>query len=188
MASETKPELSPHSGDGASPLEPSGSSVDQIRDIIFGREMSAYEERFALLEKRIQDATASLREDIQQRLKVLDKHIKSETKVLTDRLSKEHEDRKRALKSLSEQDKGNREEINQRIDRVEESGGETADEIRSQLLVEAQRAQESLETRTDELRKLMDEQVEAIRHQKTDREALADLLVDMAARLKQGSL
>lgn len=183
---ETNTELTAHSGDGA--IDPVASSVDQIRDIIFGREMSAYEQRFALLEKQIQDATEALRADIQQRLDALDAHVKAETKALTNRLTKENEDRNKAFDKVAATDKSNREAIHERIDKVEESGGETADEIRQQLMSETQQAREALEMRSDELRKLMDEQVAAIQHQKTDRETLADLLADMAARLKEGSL
>ena len=79
-----------------------------------------------------------------------------------------------------------RDTLGKRMDAVEEATSEVAEALRTQVLGVATRTQEVRETRTDDLRKRLDENLSALRSQKTDYQALATLLADMAARLSEG--
>ncbi len=167
-------------------LADEGSSVEQIRDILFGRQMSAYEERFALLEKRIQEATEALRQEIKERLDSLDAFFKEEAAGLGRRITQERDVRSVAVDELVSSVRQHRDSLAHRIDGVEEAANEGAEALRSQVLDEAKRAQTALETRTDDLRKSLDENVSALGERKADRQTLSVLLADMAARLSDG--
>ena len=153
------------------------SSVDQIRDILFGRQMSAYEERFSLLEKRILVATEVLRQEVWERLDSLDAYIREETDGMGRRITQERDVRTVAVEELIASVRQHRDALGKRMDSVEEASNEVA---------EALRAQEARETRTDDLQKRLDENLSALRSQKTDYQTLATLLADMAARLSEG--
>ncbi|MCH7638503.1 MAG: hypothetical protein IH855_03445 [Bacteroidetes bacterium] len=153
------------------------SSVDQIREILFGRQMSAYEERFSLLEKRILVATEVLRQEVGERLDSLDAYIREETDGMGRRITQERDVRTVAVEELIASVRQHRDALGKRMDGVEEASNEVA---------EALRAQEARETRTDDLQKRLDENLSALRSQKMDYQTLATLLADMAARLSEG--
>ncbi len=153
------------------------SSVEQIRDILFGRQMSAYEERFSLLEKRILVATEVLRQEVWERLDYLDAYIREEVDGMGRRITQERDVRTVAVEELIASVRQHRDTLGKRMDSVEEAKNEAAEVLR---------AQEARETRTDDLQKRLDENLSALRSQKTDYQTLATLLADMAARLGEG--
>ena len=162
------------------------SSVEQIREILFGRQMSAYEERFSLLEERILEATEALRQEIRERLDSLDAYIREEVDGMGRRITQERDVRTVAVEELMASMRQHRDTLGKRMDAVEEATSEVAEALRTQVLGVATRTQEVRETRTDDLRKRLDENLSALRSQKTDYQALATLLADMAARLSEG--
>ena len=186
--------LEPAGGDGTSEIVPdevqeaatgnSGeapvqdvSSVEQIREILFGRQMNAYEERFSLLERRILVATEVLRQEIKERLDSFEAHFREEVAGLGRRVTQERDVRTVAVEELIASLRQHRDTLSKRMDGVEEATNEVA---------EALRAQEALETRTDDLRTMLDENLGALRSQKTDYRTLTTLLADMTMRLSEG--
>jgi len=161
------------------------SSVEQIRDILFGRQMSAYEERFSLLEKRILVATEVLRQEVTERLDSVDAYIREEVDVIGRRITQERDVRTVAVEELIASVRQHRDMLGKRMGGVEEATNEVAEALRTQVLNGATRAQEARETRTDDLQKRLDENLSALRSQKTDYQTLAALLGDMAARLSE---
>lgn len=161
------------------------SSVEQIREILFGRQMSAYEERFSLLEKRILVATEVLRQEVGERLDSLDAYVREEVDGMGRRITHERDIRTVAVEELIASVRQHRDALGKRMDGIEEATNEGAEALSAQVLSEATRAREALEMRTDDLRKMLDENLSALRSQKTDYQTLATLLADMAARLSQ---
>lgn len=153
------------------------SSLEQIRDILFGRQMSAYEERFSLIEKRILVATEVLRQEVWERLDYLDAYIREEVDGMGRRITQERDVRTVAVEELIASVRQHRDTLGKRMDSVEEAKNEAAEVLR---------VQEARETRTDDLQKRLDENLSALRSQKTDYQALATLLADVAARLSEG--
>ena len=153
------------------------SSVEQIRDILFGRQMNVYEERFSQLERRMLVATEVLRQEIKERLDALDAYIREEVDGMGRRVTQERDIRTVAVEELIASVRQHRDTLGKRMDGVEEATIEVA---------EALREQETLETRTDDLRRRLDDNLGVLRSQKSDYQTLATLLADMAARLSEG--
>jgi hypothetical protein len=72
MSAEAKKQ--PESAGQSSP----GTSVEQIRDIIFGAQMRDYEARFAELGKRLQDSIDTLRQEMEKRFDDADRSLADE--------------------------------------------------------------------------------------------------------------
>ena len=73
-----------------------GESVDQIRNIIFGAQMEAYENRFSSLEERMLNELALQREESSRRFDAVREELATERKQRTeeagrDRLAQEHQ-------------------------------------------------------------------------------------------------
>ena len=64
----------PETADQASP----GTSVEQIRDIIFGAQMRDYEHRFSELERRLQESIDVLRREMDERFQSADHRLGEE--------------------------------------------------------------------------------------------------------------
>ncbi len=161
------------------------TGVELIRDILFGRQMSAYEERFSLLEERILEATEALRQETRERLDSLDAYVREEVDGMGRRITHERDIRTVAVEELIASVRQHRDALGKRMDSVEEATNEVAEALRAQVLSGATRAQETREIRTDDLQKRLDENLSALRSQKTDYQTLATLLADMAARLSE---
>jgi len=161
------------------------TGVELIRDILFGRQMSAYEERFSLLEERILEATEALRQETRERLDSLDAYVREEVDGMGRRITHERDIRTVAVEELIASVRQHRDALGKRMDSVEEATNEVAEALRAQVLSGATRAQETREIRTDDLQKRLDENLSALRTQKTDYQTLATLLADMAARLSE---
>lgn len=165
-----------------------GSSIEQIRDILFGRQMSVYEERFSQLERRMLDVTEALRHEIKDRLDALDGFFREEAASLGRRITQERDARSGAVDELIVSLRQHRDVLNKRVDGVEAVMNAGAESLRSQVLTESNRAQEAIESRTEDLRKNVDENINTLRDHKADRQLLAALLADMAARLSEGDV
>lgn len=72
MSAEAKKK--PESADHSSP----GTSVEQIRDIIFGAQMRDYEHRFEELGRRLQDSIDALRREMDERFNLADHRLGEE--------------------------------------------------------------------------------------------------------------
>lgn len=85
MANQKTPNPAP----GGEVAKPGGPSVDQIREIIFGNQMQAYENRFLTMEEKVAAETASLREAFGKRLDELEASLAKHVKDLKEQLSRE---------------------------------------------------------------------------------------------------
>ena len=63
--------------------------LDKIRDLLFGRELSDVDKRFARLEARLAEDAAALREEVTGRLEALEAYVKDELSSLNAGLGQE---------------------------------------------------------------------------------------------------
>ena len=78
---------------GKSLLE--SGNLDKIRDILFGVQARAYEQRFTRMEDQLASEIADLREEARKRSDSLENYIKEEVQSLGERLKSEQDDRNR---------------------------------------------------------------------------------------------
>jgi hypothetical protein len=138
---------------------PSGSNLDQLRDIIFGGQMREYEKRFARMEERLAKEIADVREEVRQRCATLERYARDELQSATERIT--------ATSELAS--KQNR-------------------ELRGQLLEQTQTLTDDTQRRVTELRSVIDREAARLRDDKADRTALSDLLLEVALRLRGESV
>ncbi len=117
-------------GPDGEPLPREGSSIEQIRDILFGREMGAYEERFSLLERRFQVATEALRQEIKERLDSLDAHLREVADALGRRITHERDIRSESVEELVTSIRQHRDSLGKRIEEVETAANEGVGALR----------------------------------------------------------
>ena len=81
-------------------LDTSGGNVEQIREILFGGHIRAFDERFELVESRLAKETDALRKALEKRILDLERLLKEHREEAGDRLDAETSNRELALNKL----------------------------------------------------------------------------------------
>jgi DNA repair exonuclease SbcCD ATPase subunit len=161
----------------------SHSNIEKIRTILFGNQMRDYEVRFHRLEEQLSKDVAELREDFRRRNDAIEGYVRQELEALSERLAGEYEGRKSSLrevsKSLDELSHG----LEERTHHLEEQLSRSNRELRQQVLTQGKQLRDEVQLSLSELGTLLQQELQQLRGSKTDRNALAGLLTDLAARL-----
>ena len=153
--------------------------LSEIREILFGSNMSEYEKRFQKIEERLVEEAAQLKEETRKQFGILEKYTKNEIELLIAQAKKEQTERQLSIRKLNtEFDEfraefaGTRDEINQAFR-----------EIRSQILEQSKQLNDEMQAQLNIIRQLLNSHVEQLQTSKTDRTTLAMLLNDMAMKI-----
>lgn len=171
--------------DGAAAEPASDANVDKIREILFGGQMQDYELRFTALENRLASAAAELREETRARLDALEAYAKKELGALGDRLTSERRERTEAIASAAADGAAVSSAIELRIDALDERTSTDDSDLRDQLLQQSKALGDDLRRVQRALTEQIEEESRALRATKTDRQALAGMLADVAMRLSE---
>jgi DNA repair exonuclease SbcCD ATPase subunit len=163
--------------------EPTGGSVDKIRDILFGAQMREYDRRFNRLEERLLKESSDLREDTRQRFDTLESFIKSEFAVLSDQLKTENRQRDEMGVELNTRLSEAAKTLERKLTQLDELTSQNQRALRQQMLDQAKTLNDEVRRKYDELAAALAREAESLRHDKTDRAALADLFTELALRL-----
>lgn len=158
--------------------------VDRIRDILFGSQMRDYDSRFQRLDERLTREATEARADTQKRLEALENFIKGALESLTNRLNTEQFARGHAFEKLT-QDLG---ETAKAMEQATKNLGEHADRefhaLRQQLLEQSKALGDEIREKHSQAKADLDREAEQIRGAMTGRESLAEMLSEVALRLK----
>lgn len=165
-------------------LETAGAgNLEKVRDILFGAQMRDYERRFLRLEERIAKESADAREDMRRRFDTLETFIKQEIGALGDRLRAEQQQRAQTHEELTRELRDTARGINQRLHELDEQSAQTQRELREQMLAQSRNLADEIQQKHDQLSAALTREARELRHDKTDRAALANLFTELAMRL-----
>ncbi|RLL54759.1 hypothetical protein D8Y20_02990 [Mariprofundus sp. EBB-1] len=159
-------------------------NVDQIRDIIFGSQMRDYESRFQRLEERLLNELTTVRNETSTRVDALESYMRNEMDALNSRQSKERDERESDDKELSEELKQLSKELLKKLSQLDDSVTNQNRELRDQLLNQSKSLSTEIHSTREQLNNALVQATNELQHNKTDRASLAELLSEMALRLK----
>jgi hypothetical protein len=161
-----------------------GGKVDRIRDILFGSQMRDYDSRFQRLDERLTRDAAETRADTQKRLEALENFIKGTVESLTNRLNTEQSERGHAVEKVTQA----LAETGKALELATKNLGEHADRefhaLRQQLLDQSKALGDEIRDKHGQVKADLDREAEQIRGAMTGRESLAEMLSEVALRLK----
>ena len=160
--------------------------VDRIRDILFGSQMRDYDGRFQRLDERLTREAMEARAEVQTRLEALGNFFKGEVESMTDRLNTERSERGNALeiaRNLADMVKA----LESKINSFGEHVGREIHDMQEQLVEQSKALSAEINEKHDQIKAGLDREAEQIRGAMTGREALAEMLSEVALRLKNGS-
>jgi septation ring formation regulator EzrA len=161
-----------------------GANVDKIRDILFGSQMRDYDKRFVRLEERLAKASDALRDDLKKRFDSLELFVQQEVESLHQRLKTEKSERTETLKELTRETRDSSKSLEHRLSQLDEHLVAAQGDLRSRILDQSKTLLNEIQKSHGEMEATLEREAEALRNDKTDRATLADLLTEMALRLR----
>lgn len=158
-------------------------SVDKIRDILFGTQMRDYDKRFARLEERLLKESAELREETRRRFDSLETYIRAEFGSLSDRVKNDAHRRDELNEAMSLHLQETAKSIERKLWQLDEQTAQAQRDLRQQLLNQSKELSDEIRRKSEELTAELAREAGELRHDKTDRAALADLFTELALRL-----
>ena len=206
------PAPSGHESAGVFDGDLAGGNLDKVRNILCGAQSRDFERRFARLEESLTKETAEIRTEMRGRFDALEGFVKREFDSLGDRLKAEQAERGVAVRDLTGQlkdtsrsftdklktEQNDRAEahaelsadlrstasgIDRRIAQLDEQVSKANRELRDQLQEQGRRLSDEVRGKSEEIWAALAKAVQELRHDKTDRAALAALLTEVAMRL-----
>jgi hypothetical protein len=161
-----------------------GANVDKIRDILFGSQMRDYDKRFGRLEERLIKDAESLRDEMKKRFESLETFVQKEIESLSQRLKTEKAERAESVKEIGVQMRDTSKAFDKRLGSLDDQlTGDTA-ELRARILEQSKALTTEIAEKARDAKRLLDQEVAALRVDKADREGLGDLFTEFGMRLK----
>lgn len=169
----------------AAPMAGGLGDLDKVRNILFGAESQQIQQRFSQLEARLERDFGALKDTIEQRFKELEASLHKTNDALVRRLENEKSKRGEVSKTLDKEIKTVAKTLDKERQHLTTEIEKTAQALQEKLEAQASSASSALGARFDELTQRLEAAVGELRHAKTDRHGLAELLAELSDRLRQ---
>jgi DNA anti-recombination protein RmuC len=167
------------------PIDETGESLHQVRDILFGAQMRTVDRRLAQLEERLQRDLQGLRKDLEKRADGLDSQIHKESSTRDERIKDERAKRTAELKDLRNELKTSFKNLDKSLGSLENITTRADTDLRDEILKLTQSMSKEIQSLSERLSGDLDEAVLELRSEKTDITSLVQLFSDMAGRLSE---
>jgi len=158
-------------------------NVDKIRDILFGGQMRDYEKRFKRLEERFTQENMLFREDMLQRIKVVEERVEGDIDNLVEKAKVDRQERVLAQQDLQREMVNLKNELNNRLSQLDEQISKEIKNLRQQTLTKFQEVALQVRQQNDTLTALLNQEVSQLEEDKVNRTDLAAFFNELAVRL-----
>jgi small-conductance mechanosensitive channel len=158
--------------------------IDKVRDILFGAKVRQYEQKFKHLEDLIQKEIANLRSETTKSADTLETYVKKEMEALSDQVKNEQTERAESAEELSGKIDRTVKGIEKKTGQLSEKVIATQRDLQEQVLQQSKSLMEEIRSQNSQISSSLDRSVNDLRTEKMDRLAFADLLMEVAMRLK----
>ena len=169
-AVEHDPQRAGHAAEDA--MARDAGHIDQIRDIIFGRQMSDYEQRFNTLENRLNNQIDKLKGYTDQRIEAITNRFEELHDALSGQLQTEKDERDRADSAVSTA-----------LDTLSDQQKKDIQRLGDQLLAISSQFSDELHILQTEAAKNLERAIQDLDEVKLARGALSRMFKEMAAKL-----
>lgn len=159
-------------------------NVDRIRNILFGSQMRDYDARFQKLEERLASEAGELRSELQRQLHALEAFMKGEVESMTNRVKTEQSERAQAVGRLTHEIMETAKGLEMKLNNLDSQAAKDIRDLREQLLEQSKALSAEMKEKHDQMKGHLDREAGQIRDAMTGREALAEMLSEVALRLK----
>ena len=185
VSSSSEETSSSQEGEWTAPSEE--GSLDKVRDILFGAQSREIEKRFAVLENRLLQESGRLREDLTRSVEDLKMHMNQEILGLVGKLEQEQDQRASTIQDMGQTVKTIETQIGQRIVELTEHTSKQFQAMSAEMQKQNHELIEQGQEAMSRMEAQFQQAVNELKVEKTDRAVLAEMLMDVALRLKVGT-
>ena len=185
VSSPSAPEEKNASSVGGLPSSEDGS-LDKVRDILFGAQSREFDQRVHALEERLLQESSNLREELTRSLEALKTHFTEEVSQLTHHIQQEEKGRITSLEDMGQVIKTLGVNLEDQLSQLGQQANQQTDVLEQQIAKQKADLTEYQTKQMAELQQQFQEGIQLLKNEKTDRAALAEMLMDLALRLKVG--
>ncbi len=160
-----------------------GGNLDKIREILFGTQLRNYEKRLARVEERLVKESTELKDEIRRRFDSLESYIKREVESLSDSLKLEQRERGEVVQDLSRELKDNTKILEKKFVQLDDQAIKIQRDLSQQILDKSKFLADDIQRKYEELLATLEQEVQELRSDKTDRATLASFFTEAAMRL-----
>ncbi len=160
-------------------------NIDKIRDILFGSKERQYDQKFSSLETAIQKEISDLRSETKKSMASQENYVKKELASLTDQLRTEQDERHEATESLVATIDSARKALERKLSQLSDKTVAGQRDLQEQLLQQSKNLLEEIHDKHEALSADLERATQELRVEKTDRIELANMLMEVALRLKE---
>lgn len=162
-------------------------NLEKIRDILFGQQARDHERRFTLLEQNLAKEANALRTELNKRFDALEAYMQQEVAVLSGRLQHEQHVRGEAVQQLLADLTGLGTVVERKSTELAQQTLQAEHTLRQEALAHILELKDNLRQTQTQLTDSLDRSVKDLRHAKTDRTVLAELLAELSKKLQDGA-
>jgi hypothetical protein len=167
------------------PSDETPENLDKVRDILFGGQMRAVDQRLAALEDRFKRDLDNLRSDNGKRLSELETFFKKEIESLTKKLTSERSKRSDDLKATKTEMHDGFRSIEKQLSKLDDASNKADAELRTAILEHTQSVTEQIKSLSDQFDFELRQAVQELRGDKLDTATLVQMFTDMALHLSE---
>ena len=134
--------------------------------------------------EKIDNEIVSLRSETKTTLAAFEQFVRKELQSLSDQLSSEKSERAESVNSLSGRVADTQKAVEKKLDQLSDKVVNDQRDTQEQILLQTKNLLDEMHEKNDGLQKRVDQSIEALAQEKTDRLALANLMIEAAMRLK----
>jgi len=158
---------------------PQPDNVDQIREILFGNQIRAVDERFQVVEKRMSKESENLRKTLEKRILELENLLGQFRDNAGDQVNRESAERDAAINEVSKSLAAFRLDAENQLAELQSDFNSEIKQVRKEMLV----SQETLMDGLASLQKAQTDRSDLLDKSKVDRGELAGFLTGIAEQL-----
>ena len=161
-------------------VNPTGDNVEQIREILFGGHIRAFDERFDLVEARLAKESAALQKTLEKRIADLERMLGEYREESGDQLGSEASNRELALNKIELALASTRMDAENQMAQMQDDIKADIKALKDELDQASKESTKALER----LKQAQDKRAEKLDADKVDREQLSEFLIDIANRIQ----
>lgn len=157
--------------------------MDKVRDLLFGGQMRDYDKRFKRLEEHYNQENMHFRDDIAQRIKLIEERLENEVDSLSEKAKIDRQERMSAHTDLEHEIKVLKNEMNTRFTQLDDQFSKDIKNLRQQMHTKIQDLTMQMRQQNDSLAGLVNQEVAKLQDEKVNRSDLASFFNEFAMRL-----
>jgi archaellum component FlaC len=164
------------------------AKIDRIRDVLFGSQVRDYDNRLQRLDERLAKEAAEARADLQKRLEALENALKGEVESVSNHLNAERLERRVAIEKLARGLAETARALDLKLRKLDEQAAREIHNLRRQLVEQSKLLNEEIQETAEKQEQMqadLNRDTAQIRGAMTGREAMAEMLSEVALRRRQ---